>query len=782
MRSGTIALLLGILCVQRLPALADECFVQFLPLALFIGIFCRFLRLPALFLCGLLWATFRAHLAVAEILPAHLDGAEMVADGRIVGVPLMSGGRARFEFEVESLGHAVNASAPVELPQPARFTGRVRLSWYGAPELRAGEHWRLRLRLRAPRGYLNPGGFDYERWLFARGIRATGYVRAKGEARRLHPGHPVHLHRWRQQVAERIIDYLPERRLAGVIAALSVGVRGHIGEDQWRVFRDTGTAHLMAISGLHVGLVSALAFVLARLVWSRCYHLCLWVPAQRAAAVAGLAAGVSYSAMAGFSLPTQRAMIMLGVVMWCLSCNRTTAFSVVLCAALAAVILIDPFSVLGPSLWLSFTAVAVLAFGMSNRQGAGDRGLRRIWWRWGRAQCLAALGLAPVLLAVFGQQPLLSPLANLLAIPWTACLVVPGAIAGAALVFVWPSAGAWTLETTAALLELLWPALAWLASAEYTLKVFHSPSSFTLAAAAVGVVILLSPKELPARWLGVLWMAPLVGLTSPAPPPGALWLTLLDVGHGLAVVARTRHHVLVFDTGPRYTGGFDAGSGVVAPFLRSHGIHFVDTVVISHPDNDHSGGLDGLLAAVSTGSIIGATDKASSGACVGGTGWDWDGYRFRLLHPRKIPRFRGNDASCVLRISGPGGSVLIAADIEAQAEARLVARFGEGLAANILVAPHHGSRSSSTAAFVNAVRPDYALFSASQRRRPHLPEKGVVARYLALGARPLNTGQAGAVSVELRPGVPPRVSAYRSRVARYWRPSATGAAWPEASP
>ncbi len=781
MRSGTIALLLGILWVQQMPALADECFVQFLPLALFIGLFCRSLRLPALFFCGVLWATFRAHLAMAEILPLALDGAEVVAEGRVVGVPVESAGRTRFEFQLESLievdGAKIDALSP-----PLRFEGRTRLSWYGALALRAGERWRLRLRLRAPRGYLNPGGFDYERWLFVSGIRATGYVRSGGESRRLGSSQRLNLHRWRQRAAEKVMATLPERELAGVVAALSVGVRGHITRDQWRIFRDTGTAHLMAISGLHVGLVATLAFLLVKALWSRCFGLSLWLPAQRAAAVAGLAAGVAYAAMAGFALPTQRAMIMLAVVMWCLSRNRATAFSVVLCAALAAVILIDPFSVLGPSLWLSFAAVTVLSFGMLQRQGIEFRGLGGIWRRWGRAQCLAALGLAPILLATFGQQPLLSPLANLLAIPWTAALVVPGAIVGTTLVFIWPPAGAWILAATASLLEALWPALAWLAGADYQLTAFGPMHWITLVAAAVGVGLLVLPKEVPGRWLGIFWMAPLIGLAPPVPPPGGLWLSVLDVGHGLAVVARTRSRALVFDTGPRYPGGFDAGAGIVAPFLRSQGLHYVDRVLISHPDNDHSGGLSGLLAEISVGEVIGPAGTAAAVPCVGGTGWRWDGYEFRLLHPRKVPRFQGNDASCVLRISGPGGSVLIAADIEAPAEARLVARLDGALASGILVAPHHGSHTSSTPAFVRAVRPAYVLFSASHRRRPRLPDRNVVARYVALGARPLITAQTGAVRVELNAGARPRVSTYRASESRYWRPSIIDAAGGATSP
>ncbi len=768
MRSGTIALLLGILCVQHSSALQDELAVQFLPLTLFIGLFSRSLRLPALFLSGFLWATFRAHMAVAEILPPELDAAEVVVEGRVAGVPLRSTRRTRFDLQVEALSSPADGPAAVGPASAPPFKGKVRLSWYGAPDIRAGERWRLRVRLRVPRGYLNPGGFDYERWLFSRGIRATGYVRAGGMARRIAPSPGLHLHHWRQRVAERVLSQLPDRELAGVIVALSVGIRSDISEDQWRVFRDTGTAHLMAISGLHVGLVAALVFLLTKIAWARCFRLSLWLPAQRAAAAAALSGAVAYSAMAGFSLPTQRAMIMLAVVMWCLGRNRATAFSTALCAALAVVIIIDPFSVLGPSLWLSFAAVAVLAIGMMHRQGAG-RGLRSIWWRWGRAQCIAALGLAPILLATFDQQPLLSPLANLLAIPWTACLVVPGAIAAAVLALPWPAAADLTLKVTATLLEGLWPLLRWLADTGYTLTVFRSVSVWTLAAAAVGVLILILPREVPGRWLGILWMAPLVGLAPPKPPPGELWLTLLDVGHGLAAVVQTRSQTVVFDAGPRYPGGFDAGSGVVVPFLRSQGIHFVDAVIVSHPDNDHAGGLDGLLKEISAAKLIGAEGEGTSGACFRGQSWERDGHRFRFLHPPRSRRFQGNDASCVLRISGPGGSILISADIEAPAEADLVAQVRDALPSTVLVAPHHGSRTSSTAAFVSSVRPQYVLFSASQRRRPRLPDQTVVARYLAAGARTINTAESGAVCVVLAAGSAPQISAYRTRATRYWR-------------
>ena len=766
MRSGTIALLLGILCVQQMPGLPDPWLVQFLPLALFAAVFAPGLRLPALFLAGLLWATFRAHLAVTEILPTSLEGVDAMVEGRVAGVPQVTPRRTRFEFEVETLSPLQAARELNDSRGHRRFEGRARVAWYGAEALRAGERWRLKVRLYPPRGYSNPGGFDYERWLFARGIRATGYVRKSGEAVRLEPASPWDLHGWRQHTAARIFQALPGREAAGIVAALAVGVRGSIDRHQWQVFRETGTAHLMAISGLHIGLMAGLVFLLTRWVFSLGYRACLWMPAQRIAAAAGLAAGIAYAAMAGFSLPTQRAVLMLAVMMWCLNRSRATGFSVALCAALAAVVVLDPFSVLGVSLWLSFAAVAVLAFGTLHRPGKWQRGFRGFWHRWGRAQTLAALGLAPILMAVFGQQPLLSPVANVLAIPWMAFLVVPGAIAGAGLALVSPAAGGVVLSASASLIEWLWPTLELMAAAGFTLEPPAAVPILGLAAAALGVVLLILPREMPGRWLGILFMLPLIGLTVPVPQTGTLRLTVLDVGHGLAVVVRTARGNLVFDTGPRYSGGFDAGADVVAPFLRHHGVRFIDRLIISHPDNDHAGGAEGLLAKLPVGEVIGP-----DGSCIAGTNWRWDGYDFRILHPRRGHAFQGNDASCVLRISGPGGSILIAADIEAAAEAELSRNPGSRLASDVLVAPHHGSATSSTPQFVRAVRPALVLLSTSGRRRPRLPDAEVVARYQKSGARIESTAQAGAITVVLANDRPIKVWRHREQSARYWQRS-----------
>ncbi|MDX1512626.1 MAG: ComEC/Rec2 family competence protein, partial [Gammaproteobacteria bacterium] len=360
MRSGTIAFLLGILCVQCAAVLPDALYAQFLPITLLAAAIFRRGRLAALFFAGFLWSLFRAHLAVAEILPPHLAGADLIVQGTVVGVPEQRGPRTRFLFRIEHGQPARgNGVARGSAPWPV-FSGPVRLSWYDAPELGSGERWRLTVRLRPPRGFANPGGFDYERWLFVNGVRGTGYVRDASASRRIERDGSWGIDGVRQQIAERIAQRLGDHPSAGIVTALAVGVRHGVSPQQWSVLRDTGTAHLMAISGLHVGLVAGFAFLAGGWLWSRVASACLIVPAPRAAAVAALLAGAGYAAMAGFSLPTQRALILLGVVVWCQMRGRRTPFSAALCLALGAVLAMDPFAVLGPSLWLSFGAVAVL--------------------------------------------------------------------------------------------------------------------------------------------------------------------------------------------------------------------------------------------------------------------------------------------------------------------------------------------------------------------------------------------------------------------------------------
>jgi len=768
MRSGTIAFALGVWALTGARALPDPMLVELLPLALGVALVAPRVRLVALFATGFLWALLRAHLMVAERLPEALVGQNLVVEGVIASLPRVDPKRVRFLLRVEAI-HAPDGGH-------WRRPGLVRLSWYEpAPVVRAGERWRLAVKLKQPHGFMNPGGFDYEGWLFRRGVRATGYVQGRGEHGRLAAAEGVPITRARERLARAIERALEGRREAGLVSALAVGHRAAITPSQWQVLAATGTSHLMAISGLHIGLVAGLAFALARAGWACSAQLSLRVAAPRAAAVAALAAATGYAALAGFSVPTQRALVMAVVMLGNLLIGQRTAASVSLAAALCAVLALDPLAPLSAGFWLSFVAVAAILFGMTGRTPPHTR-LAGLWWRYGRTQWLVAVGLVPVTLATFHQHPLIGPLANLVAVPWTGLVVVPLTLGGTALLTFSPAAGGAVIEMAAAALAWLWPTLELLAALDVPLRANRLPPVWAIAAAAAGVVLALAPRGFPCRWLGVALVAPLVGLPAPKPAAGELRFTLLDVGQGLAAVVETGGKVLVYDTGPVLAPGFDAGRAVLAPFLRARGIDRVDLLVLSHGDSDHSGGLASLLESAAVERILtSALDKAPDAVpCHAGQRWRWHEVEFVMLGPGAGQVASPNDRSCVLSIRHPGGRILLPGDIERDAERRLLALPPGELGADILVAPHHGSRTSSTPAFVRAVRPRFVLFSAGYRNRFGFPALEVRARYEAAGAMLLDTVSHGAIAFTLtstdkggRPSLSgPRL--HRCEHARFW--------------
>lgn len=761
MGQGTTSFLLGILLFQQLPVLPALAWAGALPPLALLALRGRALRLPAAAAAGFLWALLHAHAVLAPALASGVEGQDVLLEGVVTGIPERVDRVVRFQFQVERMSAGADA-----LPRP----GRVRLSWYSdAPELRAGERWRLKARLKRPHGFRNPGGFDYEGWLYQNGLRATGYVRADADNRRLDAAAGGYvLARVRQGAFEDIAGALAGRELGGVIAALAIGERQGITQAQWDVFRRTGTTHLVAISGLHVGMISGLVFFLVRALWARLGRLPLYCPAPQAAAVAALAAALVYATLAGFSIPTQRTVIMIGVVMLALLRQRHRASGQMLLTALLCVLLYDPLAVLNSGFWLSFGAVAAILFGMNQRVG------RVPWWRSvGRLHVLVTVALIPPLLLLFQQVALVSPLANLVAVPWITLGVVPLTLAGCLLQALWPAAGDLLLRLAETLLSWLWPLLEWLAAPAILQWTQSVPAPWTIAAAAVGVVLLIAPRGLPGRWLGAVWLLPALLIAPPRPAPGELWFTLLDVGQGLAAVAWTRHHVLVYDTGPRFSEEFDAGSAAVLPFLRFHGLGRIDTLVIGHGDNDHIGGAAALAGEVEVGRVLSSVPDRipwwPAQACREGQSWQWDGVRFEMLHPPAAAPFAGNDASCVVRIRTAAGAVLLTGDIEAAAERRLLQERSQRLPAEVLVAPHHGSKSSSSAPFVAQVRPRYVLFPAGYRNRWGFPHPAVAERYRAAGARLYSTAEHGALTLRFpAAGTPAAPVAYREESRRYW--------------
>jgi competence protein ComEC len=705
-----------------------------------------------------------AHLALGQALPEELEGVDLVVEGVVASIPQGDGRRWRFELVGEGLLRAGEALPGI---------GRVRLGWYGdRPGQRqrpaAGERWRLPVRLKRPSGFFNPGGFDYEGWLFREGLAATGWVTQRGEPQRLGDGGWRYgLLRLRAAIGERIRSLVPDPAAAEVLVALTIGEGGGIAREQWEVFNRVGVTHLLVISGSHIAMVAGLIFLLVRRGWCLSSRLPLWVPAPVAGAVASLLAGAAYGALAGFDIPVQRALIMLAVFLGALVGRRALRAGHGLVIALLLVVAWDPLAVLSPGFWLSYGAVAALLYGLAcSRQEGGAR----LLMGWGRAQWVVFLGLLPLLVALGMRVSVVAPLANLVAVPLFSLLVVPLALLGALLAWPWPDLGALLLGLDAWLLTAWGSGMAWLAGHPWVAWGAPRLPVWGWGLALLGGILLLAPRGLPGRPLGALLLLPLITRQPPGLEPGSLRVALLDVGQGLALVLRTANHTLLYDTGPRFSADFDAGSAVVVPFLRAQGIDRLDRVVISNGDSDHRGGLEGVQAEFGVTDILsGEADQVPGAApCRAGHHWRWDGVEFAILHPAPGGRWRGNDASCVLRVATAGGTLLVAGDIEGPAEAALLRQDPAALGADVVIVPHHGSRTSSTPGFVAAVGARYALISAGYRNQFGFPKAEVTARWRQGGADWLTTAAQGAIQWEMGAGGIGPMGGYRMAAGRYW--------------
>lgn len=761
--SAAVAALTGVTIFQQMHVLPDPLWAWLSLLSLLL-VWYRRAAWPLLIgITGFLWAWFYAASVLSGGLATELEGQDVHLVGVVASVPIIEEQRTRFEFDVTRLYREGTI-----LPAPRR----VLLNWYYPDTaLQAGDRWDLVVRLKRPHGLSNPGSFDYETWLFRHGIRATGYVRDQAEQRLLErPGGAQRINRLRQLLADAMDEVLVDHEFAGILKALSIGERAGITPQHWNVLTATGTSHLVAISGLHVGLVAGMMFFLVRAMWSRLPFLTLCWPAPKAGALAGIAAAGIYAALAGFSIPTQRALIMVTAVMGSVMTARATCPSQVLGLALLLVLVWDPPAVLEPGFWLSFGAVAIIFYGMGQRITP-----RGVWWRWGRVQVWVAIGLAPLLIILFQRVSLVSPFANLIAVPWVTLIVVPLALLGTLLLLPLPGLGSALLMMADGALGGLWPLLEYMAHSDIAQWLQAPPPQWAYIPALLGTLWLLAPAGMPGRWLGAVLLAPMLVVHPARPAPGEAWFTLLDVGQGLAAVVQTAGHTLVFDAGPASSERFNAGEAVIAPFLRHYGRNRIDAMIISHGDMDHRGGAAAILQAFKVQRLLTSVpDKITwtQGAvetCSAGQAWQWDGVRFELLYPFPGQPYRGNDASCVLRIESPGNSVLLPGDIERRSESALIEQYAERLATDILVAPHHGSNTSSTGEFLRAVQPRFTLFPVGYRNRYGFPKEEVVARYREEGAVMLDTAQDGAITFRLgSSGMAMAPESYRHQMRRYW--------------
>ncbi len=717
-----------------------------------------------------------------HLLAPSLEGRDVQVVGVVSALPQRTEDSLRFRLAIES---AQWQGQSVDLP------AEVLLGWYAGrwgaqehapvPRLQAGERWRMVVRLKRPHGQVNPHGFDFELWAWEQGLGATGYVRAgrlDPPPERLATTWRYPVAQWRQAMRERIQSRTVDPQWAGLISALLIGDQASIERADWDVFRATGVAHLVSISGLHVTMFAWLCAGVVAWAWRRTDRWgpswCLWWPADQAARWSGLGLALAYAVFSGWGIPAQRTIWMLALVTLLAATGRRWPWPQVWLAACALVLLLDPWAMFQAGFWLSFVAVGVLfaTGGDPQPRPAGTGWPQRLWRMW-REQCLITLCLAPLSLLLFQQVSAVGLLANALAIPWVTLWVTPLCMLGALLPWAWDLAAV-SLQALVTVLQAMaaWPWGVWHAPA---------PAVWATAAATVGAMCLAMPWPGVVRAFGLSLMAPALLWRVPAPEPQQVEVWFPDIGQGHAVLVRTARHALLFDTGPRYSRETDAGQRVVLPMLRAWGLR-LDALVLSHSDSDHIGGAAAVLQMNPHTPWWGSLPASHplhrwrpGQPCQAGVGWEWDGVRFDFLHPfaaQHSERLKPNTISCVLRVAAQGGVVLLSGDIEAAQEKALIAAHTQkggdamGLRADVLLVPHHGSNTSSTAEFLAAVAPRWAWVQAGYRNRFGHPTAEVMARYQAQGISVVESVRCGAGMWSSAQA--DQVHCERQAHARYW--------------
>ena len=737
MRTGMMALALGLLTLRFLPALPPVWLCTLLPV---IGLMLLpFRTYPvAFFLFGLSWACLQAQWALDDRLPSRLDGETRWVEGRVVGLPQHTEAVVRFELADARSRHGT-------------VPPLMRLAWYGGPPVKSGERWRVAVKLKRPAGLLNPHAFDYDAWLLAQRIGATGTVKdgeLLSEARWA----------WRDGVRQGLQAVDAQGR-TGVLTALVLGDGSGLSRQDWQVLQDTGTVHLLVISGQHIGLLAGVVYLLiaglARYgLWP---NRLPWLPWACGLA---FAAALGYGLLAGFEVPVRRACLMIGLVLlWRLRFRHLGAWWPLL-LALNGVLLLDPLASLQPGFWLSFAAVAVLIFTFSGRLGPW-----RWWQTWTRAQWLIAIGLGPLLLVLGLPISLSGPLVNLLAVPWISLLVLPPALLGTLLLPV-PYVGEGLLWLAGGLIDGLFTGLAWMAG-QVPAWVPTAIPLWVWGLGALGAFLLLLPRGVPLRPLG--WPLLLLLIFPPRSeiPEGVADIWQLDVGQGLAILVRTRHHTLLYDAGPRF-GDNDLGERVVLPTLRKLGVDGIDLMLISHAHADHAGGARAVAQGLPVKHVLGGEpaelpNEWQAAGCESGRRWTWDGVNFELwqwAHARE-----SNPKSCVLQIEASGERMLLTGDIDMAAE-RALLESPLAIPTDWLQSPHHGSRSSSSMALLDRLRPKAVLISRGQGNSFGHPHPTVLARYQKYGMAIYDSADQGAVHLQLGRFEAPRSMRLERR---FWR-------------
>ncbi|WP_230404601.1 MULTISPECIES: DNA internalization-related competence protein ComEC/Rec2 [Undibacterium] len=778
------------------------------------------------FAFGMSWAGGFAHYRLNEQLASNLIGQEFALSGVITSLPTRSPQGWHFQFQRDDVQSSLS-EAQASIPH------KLAVSWFDHPNnpsqfanLQPGQRWRLTLKLKPIHGNANPFGFDYEAWMLEQGVRASASVRIASENSGSAQAILINDFVWSpNNLLERVRSTLRERlhrallangdaTYVGVLVALVIGDQSEISQSNWTIFNRTGIGHLVSISGLHITMIAGMCAACFGFLWRRSFYFWrdwpLLMPVRKVMVLSAALAALIYVALAGFGVPAQRTLYMLSVVALAVWTGRTGQASQILCLALWIVLLFDPWAVLWSGFWLSFAAVALLLYASdaaSNTQEqttnstdellmkdeadtstkSSPRGV--MYTIWGklkqqllsaaRAQYAITMGLVPLTLFLFSQISLISPIANAIAIPLISFVVTPLALLGSVLPLPLAQALlAFAHATMSSLVELL----QYLSVGRFAVWSAPQPTWWMLVLAILGLLWILAPRAWPARMLGAFCCLPMLVNPVTSPLVGQFHVTAFDVGQGTSLLIETAHHRLLYDSGPGQSDDSNSGLRVILPYMHGRGIHQLDEMVISHADSDHSGGALSLMKSLSIPllrtSLAYEHEIVRSAAehqrCVAGQSWEWDGVHFEILHPVPViytsDKWKTNARSCTLKISNAQHSLLLAGDIEAVQEDELVNSIPERLQASVLLVPHHGSGTSSTSAFVQAVHPRYALYQFGYLNRYRHPKPEVWQRYLDFGVIPLRTDTSGAITLQF--GEQIQIEDFRQTHPRYWYPSA----------
>jgi len=776
MRLFALFFLLGTLIIQQFQQLPSLIWIGlFLSISIFLTVFFKKKSTILLFksllisaiavFSGLLLSTAVAQNQLSKRIATQWEGQDIILQGQVLGIPNAKEDGTRFRFKI-------NQASLKEAPEKKiQLNGVVRLGWFqNAQTINADENWQLVVRMKRPSGFLNPGGFDYEKWLFTERISATGYIRKSADKnKRLNESPWWSINRLRQNIHNNIQSGVEDKASAAILSALVVAVRTQFDDEQWKLLQQTGTSHLVAISGLHIAVVAGFAFLPIMLIWGLFPSLNEKIPLRVAGAVTGVLFATVYAMLAGFTLPTQRALLMVVIALLGLLVRRNYHSSTILAVVVIAVLLLDPLAGMTVSFWLSFLAVALILIVLKRQIEKPAIQLIKL-------QIALSLGMLPLTLFFFGSASLLSPVANLLAIPWVSLVVVPLSLL--ALVFMpistFISNGLFSIAALA--IEWMFSGFELLSrSTLANVSIAEIPSDYLLSAFA-GFLFLLLPKGFPARWLGLVAILPALLFTVEKPKQGEFVFTLLDAGQGMASVVQTKNYTLIYDVGTRYSKTYDIGKLVVVPFLKAKGLISVDSMILSHKDIDHWGGAEAVLKEITVKKIMSSDttvlEKHKIFECVKGDRWQWDGVVFEILSPPNDYPQNDNNRSCVLRVSNANHSLLLTGDIQKKTERLLLSELeknDKSITTEVISVPHHGSKTSSTQAFIEAVSPKLALIPAGYRNRFGHPKDKVLARYKANGVDVMGTVNSGAITVKF-PATKENfeVEAYREKKRRFW--------------